>query len=173
MNGTAKNTISYTGVVTLSQYTDKKKFLVAQIHNAGKDPLFNFLADCLVGDFNTAKYDRPYKIMFLKVDTTTDEDSGQLEIKKIEKDRNAAFIVPTTAPEKVPTVSAGTVRYSFLVSQDILAGIDFNAIGLYSMSATEDDFENPSAVCLAEISKSGISASSVLVVDWELTFANN
>ena len=41
------------------------------------------------------------------------------------------------------------------------------------MSATEDDFENPSAVCLAEISKSGISASSVLVVDWELTFANN
>ena len=55
MKNTAINHINYTGIVTLSQYINGKKFLITQKHNAGAHMLFDFLADCLVGNFDLVK----------------------------------------------------------------------------------------------------------------------
>ena len=56
IKGIAKSSLEYTGIVNLSQYINGKKFTIAQLHNAGGKPLFEFLADCLVGDFEIAKF---------------------------------------------------------------------------------------------------------------------
>ena len=61
----AINTFTYTGVVTLSQYIGSKKIQVAQVHNAGGASLFEFLADCLIGDIEIAQTKRPTKIKLI------------------------------------------------------------------------------------------------------------
>ena len=65
MKSTTINNIGYTGIVTLSQYTNGKQFILAKTHNAGANPLFNFLADCLLGDFSVAAYSLPSKVMLI------------------------------------------------------------------------------------------------------------
>ena len=59
MKNTAINTLKYTGIVTLSQYIGSKKRQIARMHNEGGDALFRFLANCLAGDFTTAKLTMP------------------------------------------------------------------------------------------------------------------
>ena len=164
MKNTAKNNLSYTGIVTLSQYTDKKKKIkLKQVYNAGNNPLFNFLSDCLLGDFDLARINIPTKIMLLKVDDKKEH---------FEKATSASFIYLLTKAEKVYSPNAGIVRYSFMISQDTLLENPFNAIGLYTDAATEEDLDNYAAYCLVDSSELRVASSSMLIVDWELIIAN-
>ena len=45
MTNTAVNTLTYTGIVTLSQYIENKKVKIGQTHNKGGAPLFKFLSN--------------------------------------------------------------------------------------------------------------------------------
>ena len=163
----AQNNIGYTGVVRLSQYTGNKKFTIAEIHNEGGKPLFNFLADCLIGNFAEASVNRPTKILLL----TKNEDNDEFEAAA-----GTSFIYLLTAPEKVYSEKEGIIRYSFIVPQEYFAAgssntVRFDAIGLYCDSAeSANDF---AARCDVDLSKWSISISSVLVLDWELHIANN
>jgi hypothetical protein len=167
MKNRAINTLKYTGIVTLSQYIRNKKIILAKKYNKGGNPLFTFLTDCLVGDFDVARLERPSQILLLKV---TENDSGTEDIQKAS---NSGFIYLLSKPEKVYSTSSGIVRYSFVIPSDVLADSDFNAIGLYTNSATESDFENYAALCkIDDMDKNNISISSMLVVDWELIISN-
>lgn len=169
MKNTAINTLKYTGIVTISQYIGSKKIKLAQTHNAGGNSLFNFLADCLVGDFSIAALNRPTKIRLLNYSETKDTATG----KKIENYTPVSdFLYLYTKPEKVYNISKGIVRYSFVISRDILESSDFNSIGLYNDSATELETENFAAFCEINIPRTEILASSLLVVDWELIISN-
>jgi hypothetical protein len=162
MKNTAINTLGYTGMVTISQYIGTKKVEIAKIHNAGGNPLFNFLADCLKGDFDVAKVSRPTKIMLL----TRVVDGESYSYVPASR-----FIYLRSKPEKVYSTTEGIVRYSFMISRDILTSTDFNGIGLYADSATKDDISKFSAFC--EIKDLGtVTNSSVLVLDWELVVHN-
>ena len=158
----AKNALAYTGIVKLSQYTKGKKFTVAEIHNEGGLALFNFLADCLISDFETAKADRPTKILLLKVN----EEGVPMQAD------NTSFIYLLTAPEKVYSENEGIVRYSFIIPQEYFVGTNFNAIGLYPNSATYQDIANYAAYCTVDTNEWSLSISSVLVLDWELHISN-
>lgn len=166
LRGTAKNNIAYTGVVKLSQYTNGKKFAIAEIHNEGGKPLFDFLTDCLIGDFDIAKADRPTKILLLNID----------EDDEINKADNTSFIYLLSKPEKVYSENAGIVKYSFIIPQEYFAAGNangatrFNAIGLYTDSAK--DAKDYAACCKVDTSEWSISISSVLVLDWELHISN-
>ena len=163
MKSKATSSLSYTGTVTLSQYIDNKKVNIATIHNTGNEPLFNFLADCLAGNFKTASAAIPTKLMLLKIAT---DDFGGLNLKEITNATAAGPIGLLTKPEKI---DYNTVRYSFMIPRDQLASISFNAIGLY---ADTDNIANYAAICKANSTTNNISASSVLVVDWDLTVSN-
>ena len=158
--------IEYTGIVTLSQYTKGKKFTIAKIHNTGGKPLFNFLADCLTGDFDIAKMDRPTKILLLNID-----DAHQVTAAK-----NTSFIYLLSKPEKVYSEAGSIVKYSFIIPQEYFAAGNangatrFNAIGLYANSATSA--EDYAAYCEVDTSDWSISISSVLALDWELHLSN-
>lgn len=161
MRNTAINTLGYTGTVTLSQYSGTKKVTLARIQNAGTSSLFNFLSDCLIGDFDVARLNRPTKIMLVTL------EEGQVAGSV------SGFIHLRSTPEKVYSPSAGIVKYSFIIPKDYLASTNkFNGICLYTDAIKESEFTNYAARCQVDLSNITISESSVLVVDWELSISN-
>lgn len=166
LRGTAINNIAYTGVVRLSQYTNDKKFIIAEVHNEGGKPLFDFLAECLIGDFDIAKLDRPTKILLLNID----------DKNNITPAENTSFIYLLTKPDMLYSEDESIVNYSFMIPQEYFAAGNangatrFNAIGLYPNSATSA--EDYAAYCKIDTSDWSISISSVLVLDWELHISN-
>jgi hypothetical protein len=163
MKNTAINKLEYTGTVTMSRYIGSKKVKIAQAQNAGKYPLFNFFSDCLLGDFDIARANRPDRIRLL---SKTDENAYE---------SRSGFIIQTNKPEKVYSESEGIVRYSFIITMEHLQGNTFNSIGLYNSSAEgADEFvasvQIPQAQ--AEQLSASLSISSALVIDWELHIAN-
>ena len=173
MNNTAINTLMYTGLVTISQYRGSKKVELLQSHNSGANPLFNFLSDCLVGNFDTANRNMPTKIRLLVKEK--DQNGNVISNRYTAATRD--FIYLTTNPEKMSSSSQGElqsdVRYSFKISKDMIIEENFDGIGLYTDSA--EDINNFAAYCNVtqdELRVAGLSASSVLVVDWLLTISN-
>lgn len=165
MKGTAVSNLEYTGIVTLSQCIRGKTFEVAKFHNAGGKSLFNFLANCLVGDFELARLTRPAKIMLLHED---------VETRSISKASNTSFIYLLSKPETVySSENKSIVRYSFIIPQDFFTGTSFNAIGLYTSEATEADLDSYAAlVSNINFDDVNISISSILILDWELHISN-
>lgn len=156
------NPIKYSGTVTLSQSINGKKFIIKQLHNRGTNKLFNFFSECLIGDFDVAKLHRPDKLMLLEEYASTESQSGVNYLSK------SKFISMQAAPE---IVDEDRVRYSFIVGRDYLSGSSFTHIGLYSKSATSaDEF---AAICQIDDISDSTSASSVLVIDWELKLTNS
>ena len=160
MKSLAKNTIGYSGLVTLYQYVGKKKIKVLEAHNAGATPLFNFLSDCLIGDFEEANLERPAKVMLLnKAEGTYTAASG--------------FIYLINKPEKIAAkdnIEKGIVKYSFMISRDTLLNTAFNAIGLYADNTTRPD--GFAAVVDVDTDTEVLTNSSYLLVDWQLTIQN-
>jgi hypothetical protein len=171
MKNTAINTLGYTGIVTLSQYIGSKKVEIAKVHNAGGKILFDFLSDCLIGDFDIAKINRPTKIMLLNCYDKEDESTGSITPVY---ESVSGFIYLLTKPEKVFDAKNGVVRYSFSIPRSQLEGgsMSFNSIGLYANSTTALSPEDFAAVCKVDITPTDISMSSALVVDWELYISN-
>lgn len=170
MKGNAINTLIYTGIVTLSQYRCGKKIKVAQVHNTGGNPLFNFLADCLIGDFAIANISRPTKVMLL---IKTTEDDGSLSYSA-----KSGFIYLLSTPEKVYTTESTKVRYSFIIPKDNFMEIPTEAekelgLGLYADDATDENLEKFAAFCSLKDVKNLNAAANNLVVDWDLVISNN
>lgn len=169
MKNSAINNLGYTGVVTLSRYVDGKKTPIKRIKNSGGNSLFNFLSNCLLGDFETAKFELPAKIMLLRtefsddgLESTTTSASG--------------FIYFLTKPERLYTdtgMASSTICYSFVIPMDIIENTEFNGIGLYPEMATELDVNSFAAICQVDGVSGMRDTSSVLVVDWRLTITNN
>ena len=164
IKGKTASTMEYTGIVTLSQYTNGKKLAIASIKNSGGKSLFDFLANCLVGDYTTANSDRPSKILLLNV---SDDDNI------ISAAKDATFIRLLSNPEKVYSSEVeGIVRYSFIIPQEQFVGTKFNAIGLYTNTKSIEDVEDYAAFCKIDLSTTNLLMSSVLVLDWELHISN-
>lgn len=164
MKNTATNELAYTGIVTLSQYNGKSKTVLAKLNNSGGLSLFNFLSDCFLGDFSVASVNRPTKIMLLKKSITDNS---------VDYKSTSGFIYLLTKPEKIfnSTITNSTVCYSFIIPREYLNS-DFNCIGLYPDSATTSDVTEYSAICEVDASAIPVSASTILVVDWELIINN-
>jgi hypothetical protein len=168
LKGSTRSGLAYTGTVKLSQYLRGKKFTVAEIHNEGGKPLFDFLADCLAGDFNIAEVNRPKKIRLLNIGEDSNENFDFAD--------STSFIYLFTEPERVYNESAGVIRYSFIMPQEYFAAgkannaTRFNAIGLYAESA--ESARDYAAYCRVNTDGWTISISSVLVLDWELQITN-
>jgi hypothetical protein len=169
MRNTAINTLSYTGIVTLSQYIGSKKIKIAQVHNAGGSALFDFFADCLIGDWDIAKVTRPTKIRILERKVLPGENNYSYEPA-------SGFIFLRSAPEKDGKLADRTsLRYSFTIPRDLIENItNFEnlGLGLYTHGTPENDYENFAAFCLIGLDKNELANAS-LVVDWQLVITNN
>ena len=168
MKNIAINTLKYTGVVTISQYIGGKKITLAKVHNEGGPALFEFLANCLVGDFTLAKATRPVKATILAKDA-----NGNY----VQHNYGVGFVGILTEPEKVYDNSTGTfngVKYSFLIPKEIVENIgDINNayLGLYTNGATMENLDYFAARCKLKLSKTN-TISAALLVDWQLMITN-
>lgn len=159
MKNIAKNNIGYTGIVTISRYSKNKKTEIAKVYNQGRNPLFDFLADCLVGDFSKADASMPDKIRLVYVNG--DESSAA-----------SGFIHSMAAPEKITRNNESCARYSFLITPDNIER-SFNRICLYTRSAKYDQLDDCAAFCdIDQIDGSGRAAGASIIVDWELIISN-
>ena len=169
MSNNITNLLGYTGIVTLSRYVKDKKFELAKIHNRGNKALFDFLADCFTGDYDSAKFSRPRKLLLLNYEIKSDK-TEQFDIA------STGFIYLIAEPKKVLNGASCTVQYSFMVHRDQFLTNSFNAIGLYPnyAQANENGVKDYSALCVLDdrINTSSSSDSSSLVVDWELIISN-
>jgi hypothetical protein len=161
MKNKAINTLTYTGTVRLYQQLGNKRLEVAQIHNAGGNALFEFFADCLVGNFDKAKATRPVKIQLVTKTVGTDT----YEYFNI----GATYMI--TYPEKIKTSGYGA-RYSFIISKEDLAEVAFIKniyLALYTDRAKDpNDF---SAICELKLDQNNL-ANTALLIDWELIVSN-
>lgn len=173
MRNIATNGIGYTGIVRLSQYINGKKKPIAALKNQGNTPLFNFISDCLLGDFDIAQINRPTKIMLLKrVPEAIDSSTGESIPAYYQSE--SGFIYLRSKPEKLNASVYGGVRYSFVIDRSMMANAELEYIALYSNSVTEQDINNFAAIVqVPEIANQGITSSSALVIDWELRISNN
>jgi hypothetical protein len=161
MKNNAINTLNYTGIVTLSRYVGSKKIEIAKLHNSGGYSLFNFFSDCLVGNFDIAKINRPTKIMLLAKDA--DGNFAQA----------SDFIVQVSNPEKIYKATSSAVKLSFMIPQDKFSSTTFTHIGLYANSTSYDDCDQYAALVAKPTSLTNLSASSALLIDWELNISNS
>ena len=166
MNGNVLNNVSYTGIVSLSQYHGKSKVLIEKIENAGGMALFDFLAECIIGNFDSIKLERPTKIMLLK--KYKNEITGLISYKSA-----SDFIYMLNQPTKVYNPTGSAVCFSFIIPIEYLR-TDFDAVGLYSSTAGTQDADKYSAVCsIPNFATTRFSSSSVLIVDWQLNIHNS
>ena len=169
MKSTANNHMVYAGTVKLSQRIGKQTFEVAKLDNAGGAALFDFLSDCLAGNFDSALVKRPVKIKLLLENAS---DPGTFA-----EDEGSGFIYLSTLPEKsIATREKGVVvRYSFLVTRE-QSKVTFNHIGLYAAGATDiNDYAAVVSVpedVLNVFNTSTDAIVSAMVIDWELNISN-
>lgn len=165
MESRALNTIGYTGQVNLAWYSKGRKIPFAKIHNVGGDALFQFIVKCLLGDFATASKTKPAKVMLLHTVQTADGVS-------IEPASQFIWLADTIIPSIVDTTSGCTIRYSFIIPQELVSG-NFNSIGLYPANANDTMLEDYCAICqVVGQNNFNFNAATALAVDWDLTFAN-
>lgn len=169
MKNIATNALNYTGIVTFYQRIGTKKIKVAQFHNTGGTSLFNFLSNCLAGDFAIAKLNRPTKVKLLR---RYENATGTYSYESVTQ-----FIFLRTPP--APTFNAGEsrVRFSFIIPRDFLDKLTSYdgvlGLGLYANSVLEGDTENFMAFCaLDELDQSAL-VNVFLDVDWELVISNS
>lgn len=163
MKSKTLNTLGYTGIVTLSRYINNKKTTLRQIHNTGGMPLFNFLAECLLGNFDTASLSIPNKIRLLKFDSNSKTFSSK-----------SGFIYLRTKPEKnVDTGLQSGVTYSFIIPGELVQS-GFSHIGLYAKNVNDsiDDINKYAALCEVGLGEGTLSMTSALIVDWQLVVSN-
>ena len=169
MKNRATNNMRYTGIVTLSQYIGSKKIKISQVHNEGGNPLFEFLANCLIGDYTLARIFRPTQIMLLERTKQNGTDYSYSQSSS-----GAGLIYLLTRPEIVDIDGLCRVRYSFVIPKEVVNSItDFTNlyIGLYHDGASEDSPEDFSAICQPALSNTAVQ-NAALVVDWDLIISD-
>lgn len=169
MKNIARNTLTYIGDVTLSQYIGSKKVTVGKIHNSGGKPLFDFLVSCMSGDFTTANALLPCRIGLF----TADYDSNGT-FSNIEGIGNWGLLSPIRKVDS--TFENSSVCYSFMIPFEIISPITSfeNAfVGLYSeYEASKSAYANYMAYFSLSTLDRSLFLNAALVVDWELKIIN-
>jgi hypothetical protein len=164
MKNTAVNTLKYTGIVTLSQYIGSKKIKIAQMHNTGKKSLFDYLADCLIGDFTKVGATRPTKIKLVNYIVSNDPNTYS---------DVSGFIYLLTKPEKIEDANSCRVRYSFIVPKDEIEGITFTNLGVGLYADGANDTSAVAAFCPINGLSASVLMNASLVIDWELVISDS
>ena len=189
--------VGYSGKVTVTVVDDRKVVSRKVGHNAGGQPLFQFLAQCLCGNYENTKPLQPLKIKLFynkATDTTAATTNignwvGSDSNTSIEEASNFIFVNAPSATEEIKiTDKQGNlvakngykailhfrVPFSFVTRNEI------NQICLYAQD--ESDPKRYSAYYLftdstdeknlAPIKVNNQQASYNLIIEWELSIAN-
>ena len=189
--------VGYSGKVTVTVVDDRKVVSRKVGHNAGGQPLFLFLAQCLCGNYENTKPLQPLKIR-LFYNKATDTTAATTNINNwvgsdsntsIEEASNFIFVNAPSATEEIKiTDKQGNlvakngykailhfrVPFSFVTRNEI------NQICLYAQDESDPKrysayylfTDSTDAEKLAPIKVNNQQASYNLIIEWELSISN-
>ena len=167
---------SYTGKVTVSVYDNDRLIKTTTSHNKGMSTLFNFIGNCLKGDFKSARESRPCKLVLLKADESEKTKTNPIEKPKFWTEAYAisAPTVYDTAAMAIPNGDSSKVTYHFRIpSLNLVAGATVKKLLLLPIKYTALT-EACAYYCLDnEITLPQRSGNITIIVDWTLIFSNS
>ena len=155
--------LSYTGNVTIKVVRDNEVVKVINGHNAGTTRLFEYIAKCLVGLYEST-YTPRYIQCFHSTTATPDLDSLT----------SLSGIIPVSSATYVTDVNDSTAQLTFVIPgnffpENLTQTVNFFA--LYSYKEYENQ-AHPMATYYDETGISNIDRNSNVVVVWELKIGN-
>ena len=184
--------VGYSGKVTVTVVDDRKVVSRKVGHNAGGQPLFQFLAQCLCGNYENTKPLQPLKIR-LFYNKATDTTAATTNINNwvgsdsntsIEEASNFIFVNAPSATEEIEDEEGNKNGYKailhFRVPFSFVTHNEINQICLYAQN--ESDPKRYSAYYLftdsadveklAPIKVNNQQTSYNLIIEWELNISN-
>ena len=185
--------VGYSGKVKVTVVDDRKVVSRKVGHNAGGQPLFRFLAQCLCGNYENAKALQPLKIKLFhnKTETVAEATKNIQNWVKSEGDftnitsaSNFIFVNATGATEEIKDEEGNKNGYKailhFRVPFSFVTKNEVNQICLYAQSENDDKKysayylfkDSKDEKKLAPIKVNNQQASYNLIIEWELSIAN-
>lgn len=188
--------LNYTGTVTVSLIQNNVVVSSRKYKNAGRAPLFQFIATCLNGYYDEVKKLRPTKIALWKnsndykdIALTNDlfSPSTETELEFFDKMKCITDLITINTPGRPGTGTTGSwsAFLHFLIPASQISNegntdLEFNQAALYAMGET--DKTKPSAYFLylnetntafepIKIAKADITTTTI-AIDWELNISN-
>ena len=162
------NGINYRGEVSISVMDGKRK-LCAVTHNNGRKGLFNFLSNCLLGNFIAAKSSYPSKIACFGTVAGTDAMPVRL----------SSFIrYDSSRWETKETSTGSSIYFHFRIPYMALKPGTISKLRLYTNDVSGEDVEED--IC-AEINLEDTKYITVpdttdgnftVIVDWKMTLTD-
>lgn len=184
--------VGYSGKVKVTVVDDRKVVSRKVGHNAGGQPLFLFLAQCLCGNYANAKSLQPLKIKLFYNDITnvtgaTDDVTKAItninnwvDDDNIKEASNFIFANVAGTTEEIKTKNGYKAILHFRVPFSFVTKNEVNQICLYAQNENDDkkysayylfkDSEDEKK--LAPIKVNNQQASYNLIIEWELSISN-
>ena len=162
------NGINYRGEVSISVMDGKRK-LCAVTHNNGKKGLFNFLSNCLLGNFTAAKSSYPSKIACFGA--VADSDTAFVRLSSFVKYDSSRW-------EDKETSTESSIYFHFRIPYSVLIPGTISKLRLYTNEVSGENVEED--IC-AEIDLEDTKYITVpdttdgnftIIVDWKMTLTD-
>lgn len=184
--------VGYSGKVKVTVVDDRKIVSRKVGHNAGGQPLFQFLAQCLCGNYENAEQSQPLKIrlFYNKAETKTAATVniknwvGSASNTSIEDASNFIFVNAPGATEEIEDENGNKNGYKsilhFRVPFSFVTYSEINQICLYAQNEIDPKkysayylfTDSTDEETLAPIKVNNQQASYNLIIEWELSIAN-
>ena len=177
--------IGYEGKVTLTLKNNNRVLKSKTYKNKGMAPLFNFLGHCLAGSYEDVKNLVPTSIRLLFNTSNSPESADPTSVSA--RTITQEYIQTPTVLNDSSSAEV-KVTYSFEVSNAAIGGVysnengwerKFNQIALYSPRHADDITEFSAYHYLKDndgkfdtINAEEWSATTILLIEWELTLSN-
>ena len=173
--------LGYEGKVTLTLKSNDRVLTTKTYKNNGTAHLFKFLGLCLMDSYEEAKKWLPNKILLLSNDSDTDPSKADYAAGTQASEWRSFIQTPTIISNNSTSSSAAEVSvvYSFEIPKNAIFK-PFNQVALYGAGVAETDISDFSAYYfltnefgrIAPLDTSLWSATTVLLIEWELTVSN-
>ena len=188
--------VGYSGKVKVTVVDDRKVVSRKVGYNAGGQPLFQFLAQCLCGNYENAEQSQPLKIklFYNKAETKTKTEaiinieawasSGSSSSEKVTSASNFIFVNAPSVPEEIEDEKGNKNGYKailhFRVPFSFVTRNEINQICLYAQNEIDPKkysayylfTDSTNKEKLAPIKVNNQQASYSLIIEWELNISN-
>ena len=161
------NSINYHGEVSIAVMDGKRK-LCTVTHNNGKKGLFNFLSNCLLGNFMAAKSSYPSKIACFK--SATDANASPVRLSSFVRYDSSRWATEETSTES-------SIYFHFRIPYSVLKPGTISILRLYTNEISSENAEEN--IC-AEIKLNDsitvpdtTDGNFTIIVDWKMTLTDN
>ena len=189
--------VGYSGKVKVTVVDDRKVVSRNVGHNAGGQPLFQFLAQCLCGNYENTKPLQPLKIKLFYNNATNEKDAitniqnwvkPEGNFTSVVSASNFIFVNAPGATEEIADEEGNKNGYKailhFRVPFSFVTHTEINQICLYAQNEsddknysayylfTTDKVDSAGTKKLAPIKVNNQQTSYNLIIEWELSISN-